>query len=265
MSKRVVVNGACGRMGQTVVKTIVEDTDSRLVGACDKDNIGQDVFEVTGIQGSGVVIDGDLEGIIADNHPDVVIDFTTPAVVMDNIRTVLGAGIDIIVGTTGITDEDQEEIKTLVEKYDATALIVPNFALGAVLLMEFARKAAVYFEDVEIIELHHDQKLDAPSGTALKTAELIGEKLKQDQDKQSPKTIEEIKGVRGGTRSGIPIHSIRLPGLVAHQEVIFGGEGQSLTLRHDSYNRSSFMPGIRLALDQIDNLSGLVYGLENLL
>ncbi|MFW5992099.1 MAG: 4-hydroxy-tetrahydrodipicolinate reductase, partial [Halanaerobiaceae bacterium] len=142
-----------------------------------------------------------------------------------------------------------------------------NFALGAILMMKYAADAAKYLNDVEIIELHHDQKVDAPSGTAIKTAELIKNQLNQNQQKQEDNVeeIEKIPGARGGEESGINIHSIRLPGLVAHQEVIFGTEGQTLKIRHDSYNRKSFMPGVKIALDKIDKIQGLVYGLEKLL
>lgn len=170
----------------------------------------------------------------------------------------------MIVGTTGITEVDLENIEKMARDNKANILIAPNFALGAVLMMQFAAEAAKYFSNVEIIELHHDQKVDSPSGTAIKTAELLNQKRDTMRDSELDE-IEKISGARGADAEGVKIHSVRLPGLVAHQEVIFGGEGQTLLIRHDSYNRKSFMPGVKLALDKIDQISGLVYGLEHLL
>ena len=267
MSKKVLVSGACGRMGQEVVKTVVEDTEDKLVGAFDKKNTGQDILDSLGLDDSHCcecIINNDLEDTIQETDPDVIIDFTSPKVVMDNIKIGLSHQVHMIIGTTGITEGDQKEIKNLCRENNVNALIAPNFAIGAVLLMKFSAEAAKYMDDVEIIELHHDQKIDAPSGTAIKTAELI-QNNKTDSDKQSPDQIEKLDGARGGVKDGLHIHSVRLPGLVAHQEVIFGGEGQSLTLRHDSYDRKSFMPGVRLALNNIYEIEGLVYGLENIM
>ena len=265
MTKKVLVNGACGRMGQEVVKTVVKETEEELIGAYDKTNVGDNILDIVGIEGKTVLINDDLEEIIDQKQPDVIIDFTSPKVVMDNIKTGLGKGVHMIVGTTGITETDLKIIKDLTETHEANALIVPNFAIGAVLLMEFSREAAKYFEDVEIIELHHDQKMDAPSGTSVKTAELINENLEKSNKNEDQEYIEKIDGVRGGNKEDVHIHSVRLPGLVAHQEVIFGGEGQSLTLRHDSYDRKSFMPGVKLALDKIEEIDGMLYGLEKIM
>ncbi|HHU93209.1 MAG TPA: 4-hydroxy-tetrahydrodipicolinate reductase [Halanaerobiaceae bacterium] len=264
MKKRVLVNGACGRMGQEVVKTIVLERDDLLVGVCDQVNIGRNLMDLLGLEAEELIIKGDLRQLIEETRPDVIIDFTTPTVVMDNIRIGLASGVDMIVGTTGITEVDLESIDKLARENKANILIAPNFALGAVLMMRFAAEAAKYIYDVEIIELHHDQKLDSPSGTAIKTAELIKQNRKEMRVIEQEE-IEKITGARGADAEGIKIHSVRLPGLVAHQEVIFGAEGQSLSIRHDSYNRKSFMPGVKLALDKIDQISGLVYGLEHLL
>ncbi|MFW6306484.1 MAG: 4-hydroxy-tetrahydrodipicolinate reductase [Bacillota bacterium] len=264
MSKRVIVNGALGRMGQEVVKTVTTETEDIIVGVCDRENIGQDIMDLLSLEGEEVIINNNLEETIKNTNPDVVIDFTTPSVVMENINIGLSNGINMIVGTTGITDVDLKLIKKLTEENNVNALIVPNFAVGAILMMRFAQEAAKYMDDVEIIELHHDQKVDSPSGTAIKTAELIKENRRKNCKKQLEE-IEKIPGARGADADGIKIHSVRLPGLVAHQEVIFGAEGQSLLLKHDSYNRKSFMPGVRLALDNILKIDGLVYGLENIL
>jgi len=263
MPKRVVVNGACGRMGKEVVKTVVNDTEDNLVGVFDKINVGENINSIIDIDKKNeCIIKDDLNEVINNSDPDVIIDFTTPEIIMENIKTGLTNGIHMIVGTTGITDTDLEEINKLTNNNDVNALIVPNFALGAVLLMKFCTEAAQYMEDAEIIELHHDQKIDAPSGTAIKTAELINQNRAGNETQNQ---IEKIAGARGENKNGIHIHSVRLPGLVAHQEVIFGGEGQALTIRHDSYNRKSFMPGVKMALDKITEIDGLVYGLENIM
>ncbi|MFP4016235.1 MAG: 4-hydroxy-tetrahydrodipicolinate reductase [Halanaerobiales bacterium] len=264
MGKRVVVNGAFGRMGQEVVKSVVNETCYELVGVCDQSNVGKDIMKLLALDHESLLIKGNLLDTIKETDPDVIVDFTTPSVVMENIKTGLENSINMIVGTTGITDVDLKNIREMTEKYDVNALIVPNFAIGAILMMRFAAEAARYLPDVEIIELHHDQKVDSPSGTAIKTADLINNNRK----KGSKKTVQEIEkmpGARGTDTEGVHIHSVRLPGLVAHQEVLFGAEGQTLLIKHDSYNRKSFMPGVRLALEKIDQISGLVYGLENLL
>lgn len=264
MKKRIIVNGACGRMGQEVVKTIVLEREDILVGVCDRINVGKNIMELLALDAEKLIIKDDLEGLIKETRPEVIIDFTTPTVVMENIRIGLSNGVNMIVGTTGITEVDLEIIEKMARENKANILIAPNFALGAVLMMRFAAEAARYFPAVEIIELHHDQKLDSPSGTAIKTAELINKNRKEDRGSEKEE-IEKLSGARGADAEGVKIHSVRLPGLVAHQEVIFGGEGQTLLIRHDSYNRKSFMPGVKLALDRITDISGLVYGLEHLL
>ncbi|MFW6279184.1 MAG: 4-hydroxy-tetrahydrodipicolinate reductase [Bacillota bacterium] len=265
MGKDVLISGACGKMGREVVKTVVEDTESTAVAAFDKQKVGTDIVSELGLEGPECLVYDDLSKAIEETNPEVIIDFTSPEIVVQNIKTGLSNGVHMIVGTTGITEVDMKKIKNWSQEYGKNALIVPNFALGAVLLMEFAARAGEYFNDVEIIELHHDQKLDAPSGTSLKTAEVINERKERKESSKKEDHIEKLSGVRGGNKDGINIHSVRLPGLVAHQEVIFGGEGQSLKIRHDSYDRKSFMPGVRLALDKIDSIRGVVYGLEKIL
>ncbi len=265
MNKRVLVNGALGRMGKEVVRKVVNDSNYLLVGACDLKNKGEDILKLLDLKGPEVIIQDDLLTGIRTTKPDVIIDFTTPGIVMDNIETGLSQGVDMIVGTTGITEVDLKEIDKLAADNKTNILIVPNFAIGAVLMMRFAVEAARYLSDVEIVELHHDQKIDAPSGTAMKTAELIASQRDEYREGNRIDEIEKLPGSRGGDKDGIRIHSLRLPGLVAHQEVIFGAEGQSLKIRHDSYNRSSFMPGVKVALEKIDKLNGLVYGLEKVL
>mgnify|MGYP000014396507 CR=1 FL=1 len=261
---RVLVSGCCGRVGQEVVKMVMKDAHMQLVGAVDQNQIGKDIGVVVGADAAGVPVEGNLAEAIANRKPQVMVDFTTPAVVMNNIRTAIGAGVHVVVGTTGISQSDLEEIRGLCAVHGANALIAPNFAVGALLMMRFAAMAAKYFSQVEIIELHHDRKLDAPSGTSIKTAEMIlaarGEAAERSVGEE-----EKIKGVRGGEMNGVHLHSVRLPGLIAHQEVIFGGEGQILTIRHDSLSRESFMPGVALAVKKIMDRPGLTYGLEHFL
>ena len=261
--KKIVVSGALGKMGQEVVKLVDRTEEFELVGAVDVDKIGEDINEVLNLEESSAEISDNLAATLEQVEVDTVVDFTTPQIIMDNIRTVSEAGINMVVGTTGITEADLSEVEELTEQNNNNVIIAPNFAIGAILMMEFSKKAAKFLDDVEIIEQHHDAKLDAPSGTAIKTAELIEENLTAKED--SCEEIEKLAGARGAEKDGINIHSVRLPGLVAHQEVLFGGEGQTLKLRHDSINRRSFMPGVKLAINKIDGIDGLVYGLDNLI
>lgn len=259
---RVVVCGACGRMGQETATAVASAEDMELVAVCDAQQIGPYSSDIVGTNGIELQVQESLAKVIHQSSPQVVVDFTSPTAVMANVRTVLSAGISAVVGTTGITPEGLKEIEMLAKQYSTSAVIVPNFAIGAVLMMKFAAEAAQYLPAVEIIELHHDKKLDSPSGTALKTAEMIAEGREQELGNREP--------VAGGAgrefeSQGVKIHCVRLPGLVAHQEVIFGGQGQTLTIRHDSIDRTSFMPGVLLAIRKSQQVKGLIYGLENIL
>ncbi|ADG82253.1 dihydrodipicolinate reductase [Thermincola potens JR] len=260
----MVVNGACGRMGREVVEAVYREPDMELVGAIDIRNNGFDIGPLVGLEPTGVLVVRNLNKLLQETDVDVVVDFTGPDTVYKNMKTVLENKVNLVVGTTGILPEQLEEIKKIAEAQGLGVLIAPNFAIGAVLMMKFAAQAARYLPHVEIIELHHDQKLDAPSGTALKTAELIQQNravFRQGHINE----YEKISGVRGGEFEGMRIHSIRLPGLIAHQEVIFGGLGQTLTIRHDSLNRESFMPGVILSIRKVMDMKGVIYGLENLI
>ena len=261
--KNIVVSGALGKMGQEVVKLVDRKDDFNLVGAVDVDKNGENIQDVLNLTDENAEISNNLTKTLQKSSVDAVVDFTTPQVIMDNIRTACELGVDMVVGTTGITEADLAEVKELTAEKNNKVIIAPNFAIGAILMMEFSKKAAKFLDDVEIIEQHHDGKLDAPSGTAIKTAELIEENLAAAEDEVEE--IEKLKGARGAEKGDINIHSVRLPGLVAHQEVIFGGEGQTLKLRHDSINRRSFMPGVALAIQKLDEISGVVYGLDNLI
>ena len=255
MSIRVIIAGFKGKMGQAACQMVLADPALDLVAVIDPSE------KVDSWQGVPVYNDKEtLIGISAD----VWVDFTTPAVAYENTRFALEHGFAPVVGTTGFTSQEIEELKELSRSKGLGGLIAPNFALGAVLLMQFAAQAAKYFPNVEIIELHHDKKKDAPSGTAIKTAELMAQVRESIQQGASDEE-ELIAGARGANFDGMRIHSVRLPGLVAHQEVIFGNQGEGLTLRHDSYDRSSFMTGVNLGIKEVVKRHELVYGLEHLL
>lgn len=259
----VLVNGACGRMGQAVLKAVQEADDLQLVGAVDIHG-GADCGELVGLPKNNVRVETDLAAALERIKPEVMIDFTRPDVVFDNVMTALKAKVSPVVGTTGLSEEQKAEIRKLAEANATSAFIAPNFAIGAVLMMVMAKQAAKYMPEVEIIELHHDNKLDAPSGTAVQTAAMIAE-VRAAHKQGHPEEKEKIAGARGADYEGMHIHSVRLPGYVAHQEVIFGGLGQTLTIRHDSLNRESFMPGVVLAAQKVRTLTGLTIGLDKLL
>ena len=259
----VIVNGACGRMGQAVLKAVQEADGLELVGAVDIKG-GADTGSLVGLSANGILVETDLEALLARKKPEVMVDFTRPDVVFGNVMTALAHKTSPVVGTTGLSDEQKAEIAKAAEANDTPAFIAPNFAIGAVLLMVMSLQAAKYMPDVEIIELHHDKKLDAPSGTAIQTAAMIAE-VRKAHKQGNPDEFEKLEGARGADYEGMHIHSVRLPGYVAHQEVIFGGLGQTLTIRHDSMNRESFMPGVVLAAKKVRSLKGLTVGLDKLL
>lgn len=263
----VAVVGACGRMGKEIVKGILNRENLQLVAAVDIREVGRDIGEIIGGKPVGIPVNDDLVTSLKKSNAQVAVDFTHPSVTFDNVKVMLECGVAPVVGTTGWTPEKVKAIDRLAKRKKLPAIIAPNFAIGAVLMMKFAMEAAKYFDKVEIIELHHDGKADAPSGTALRTAELILKALSKPFPEPKVKQPEVmLEGVLGGEIDGIRIHSVRLPGLVAHQEVIFGTVGQILTIRHDSFSRESFVPGVLLAVEKVLSLPpGVVFGLENLL
>ena len=261
---KVVVSGALGKMGLETVKAVLNDNELKLIGLVDIKGEGQSLSSLSAVKGCDLPVNNDLSRVIKLYKPDVLIDFTNPQSVYSNARIALQNDVNCVLGTTGLNDMEIEQLAILSNKKNKGVAIIPNFAIGAVLMMKFAREAAKYFTEVEIIELHHDQKVDAPSGTAIKTAEMIRENL-QFKAPRNLKEYEKIAGSRGGDDDGIRIHSIRLPGLVANQEVIFGGPGQTLIIRHDSIDRSSFMPGVVMAVKKILQIKGLVQGMEELM
>ena len=246
MTINVAVLGAKGRMGAETVKAISAASDLNLVAQIDiGDSIDQ--LKTSGAQ--------------------VVVDFTHPDAVMKNLEFAINNGIHVVVGTTGFDEKKLNDVKSWLAKNPSVgAVIAPNFGLGAVLTMQFAAKAARFFESVEIVELHHPDKADAPSGTAARTAELITEARKKSARPAMPdKTSSGLTGARGAKVGDVPIHSVRLRGLVAHQEVLLGDQGETLSIRHDSIDRSGFMPGVVLAVREVGKRPGLTFGLEHLM
>jgi 4-hydroxy-tetrahydrodipicolinate reductase len=267
----VVVNGAAGKMGREVVKAVAGAADMTLVGAIERDPQynGQDVGEVAGCGELEVPIVTDLQAMLVmaaqERQPAVMVDFTHPDSVYDNVRSAIAYGVRPVVGTTGLSPEQIQDLAEFADKASMGAAIIPNFSIGMVLLQQAAVQASQYFDHVEIIELHHNQKADAPSGTAIQTAQLL-EEFGKPYNPPSVEETEKMPGARGTkTQDGIRIHSVRLPGLIAHQEVIFGAPGQIYTLRHDTSDRSSFMPGVLLTIRKVIQLKSLIYGLEKLL
>ena len=262
---RVLVVGACGKMGREVVKAVNSQDNMELVGAVDIVNDGVDIGSIVLNKEIGVKVQTDLQSAIDAVKPDVAIDFTQPAVIFNNAKIFIKNKVRPVVGTTGLSDEQINELKKLSEENNVSALIAPNFTIGAVLMMMFAQKAAKYFDNAEIIELHHNQKKDAPSGTAVKTAQLMSS-VKESFTKNNCAEKEIIAGSRGGSSySDIHIHSVRMPGYIASQEVLFGAAGQVMTIRHDSMDRECYMSGVMLAVNHVMNNSGFVYGLDNIL
>jgi 4-hydroxy-tetrahydrodipicolinate reductase len=260
---RVLVSGAWGRMGRQVVAAICEAEDMELVGTVDPAGVGHCASEIAG-SSLATPISGQLGVALEELRPDVMVDFTVPAVVMDNLEAAITRKVPCVVGTTGFSPTDLQVVETMCRKNDTPALIAPNFSIGANLMMRFATEAARSFEYAEIIEHHHEKKVDSPSGTAMRTAQLMAE-AREEAFATVPTEVEKAPGSRGGECFGIQVHATRMPGYVADQEVILGGPGERLIIHHVSIGRECFMPGILLAVRKVRGLSGLVYGLEHIL
>ena len=239
----ILINGYKGRMGSETVKAIEKDENFKIVAKIDKDD--------------------NLISSIINSKAQVVVDFTNPGCVYENTRCIIQQGACPVIGTSGLKNEEINKLMRISKEKKRGGIIAPNFAIGAILMMKFASAAAKHFSDVEIIELHHNRKIDFPSGTSVKTANLIkNSRLNQSNENKLKETFSQTRGTEV---DGVKIHSVRLEGLIAHQEVIFGGYGQSLIIRHDSFNRESFMPGVCLACKKVLELNQLVYGLENII
>lgn len=244
MPIRVLVNGAKGRMGRQVVAAVTADPDTELVAQTD--------------------LGDDLAGTLAATRTQVVVDFTHPSCANDNARAIIETGVHPVIGTTGFTAEQIAALQAQAERQALGGLIAPNFAIGAVLMMRFAAEAARFLPHVEIIELHHDGKAEAPSGTAIRTAEQIAA-TRPEAPPPETESKELAPGARGTSGYPVPIHSVRLPGHLAHQEVILGGLGEALRIRHDSISRECFLPGVMMAVKKVQGLNRLYYGLDQIL
>lgn len=267
----VLVNGAAGKMGREVIKAVAQAPDLVLFGAIDRNPafMGQDAGEVAGCDPLEVPITNEFEPMLAltsqERQLGVMVDFTHPDSVYDNIRAAIAYGVRPVVGTTGLSPDKIQELAEFADKASTGCLMIPNFSIGMVLLQQAAIQASQYFDHVEILELHHNQKADAPSGTALQTAQLLAG-LGKTYNPAVVAESEKLPGARGSVaEDGIRIHSVRLPGLIAHQEVIFGAPGEIYTLRHDTSDRACYMPGVLLAIRKVIELKSLVYGLEKIL
>lgn len=242
MAIKILINGAFGRMGQMTSQGISNNPDFELVGQTGREY--------------------DLAKSIADSGADVVIDFTSADSAFENATTIIKSKVHPVIGTSGLTLDQVKKLQEMCAKENLGGIVAPNFSIGALLMMRYAKEIVRYMPRVEIIEMHHDQKVDSPSGTAVRSAEILSQAIEMSPIKESKETL---KGARGADYHGVAIHSIRLPGLLAHQQIIFGELGETLTLRHDSIDRQCFMPGIELACKKVMGLKQLVYGLENVL
>ncbi len=271
----VLVSGALGKMGSEVVNSVLNSPDCELVAAIDtnKKNNGENISQLLNLKKSEVFVSNDLEGSLCSISQDyrnekikpVLVDFTHPDSVYENTRSAIAYGISPVVGTTGLTPSQINDLAMFAQKANIGCAIIPNFSVGMVLLQQAASVAAKFYDNIELIEMHHNQKADSPSGTCIKTAEMIEEYPKK-YNQSLVRETESLKGVRGGVRdSGLNIHSIRLPGLLAHQVVIMGSPGETYTIKHDTIDRKAYMPGVLQAIRKIGKFDSLIYGLEKLI
>ncbi|HEY9677638.1 MAG TPA: 4-hydroxy-tetrahydrodipicolinate reductase [Drouetiella sp.] len=269
---KVVIAGVNGRMGRASVQAIRSNAEFELVGAFGSDKasyVGSDVYKLAGVADSGsagILVSNDFSDSVSARKPDALLDFTNKAeIALANAKRAIELGIRPVIGTSGISKESLEELSQLSSSSKIGAMVIPNFSVGAVLMMEFARQAACIFQNVEVVELHHTKKLDAPSGTAMHTLN----KMAETGNKFNPQMVQEkelMPGARGAKNdANIRVHSLRLPGLISHQEVLFGSDGELLTIKHDSFNTSCFSKGILLALKSVCELDRLVVGLDSVL
>jgi 4-hydroxy-tetrahydrodipicolinate reductase len=265
----VIVAGATGKMGRETIKAIAQCHDMVLIGATGRTYLGEDIGEVIGIEPLEIPVTNDLEVLLAQGAQEkqwaVMVDFTHPSLVYEHIRSAIAYGVRPVIGTTGLSMAQLRDLEIFADKASMGCVIVPNFSIGMVLLQQAAIAACQYYEHAEIIELHHNRKADAPSGTAIQTAHLLSE-LGKTFNSALVQENEQIPGARGAKiGENLRIHSIRLPGLIAHQEVIFGALGETYSLRHDTSDRLCYMPGVLLAIRKVIGLKNLIYGLEKLL
>ncbi|NNN14861.1 MAG: 4-hydroxy-tetrahydrodipicolinate reductase [Acidimicrobiaceae bacterium] len=263
---KVAVLGAGGKMGSTVAQTVIAQPDLKLVAVVDPRLSGIEFEHATGVSGSGLSISGDISEIVRSGA-DVVVDFTTAASAFENLKYCASHGISAVVGTTGLDQTKMDELDRAFIDADRGCIVAANFAIGAILMMRFAEIAAGFFETAEVLEMHHETKIDAPSGTAIATARRIASAKLVGGSSFLPDSTENslFEGARGADVDGVRVHSMRIRGAIAHQEVVFGTMGQSLSIRHDSYDRSSFMPGLIIAIRGIQSVRGVMAGIDRLI
>lgn len=262
--KKIVMFGICGKMGTSISRELIKEEEIKLVGGLDIKNAGADIGEFLIGEKTGYRIydsRDDIKGL----NPEIIIDFTSADVAYKNISWAIDNNINIIVGTTGLSKDDLSNIEKKALKARSKTLIVPNFSIGAVIMIKISKMISKYFDNCEIIELHHDKKNDAPSGTSIFSAEEIGKCRNFNESRLKEDENEIIESSRGGFVGGVHVHSVRLPGLLAHQNIIFGTKGQTLSIKHDSLDRSSFYPGIMLAINNLDKLQNYTFGLDKLI
>jgi 4-hydroxy-tetrahydrodipicolinate reductase len=260
---RVLVSGAFGRMGRFVVRAVTEARDMELVAAVDPAGVGHSLGEILATD-DPTPLSGHLAGSLEEHTPDVMVDFTVPSVVMDNLEAALTRRVPCVVGTTGFSATDLQVVAAMCQRHETPCVIAPNFSIGANLMMLFSAQAAARFDYAEIIERHHENKVDSPSGTALKTAQMMAQAREEAFCSVSTE-VDKAPGSRGGVAEGVTVHAVRMPGYVADQEVVLGGLGERLVISHVSISRECFMPGVLLAVRRVRKLSGLTHGLEHLL
>lgn len=259
---RIVIHGAMGRVGRQMVSGLAPSPEVEIVGVVDK-GVTQEYLPEPGAS-KLIPLSSDLENIVEKTHPQVVVDFTTREATMFAVDVAVNHGVNLVIGTTGLSSDDLVQIDKVSIANNVGTIVAPNFATGAVLMIHMARLAARFFDYAEIVEMHHEKKADAPSGTAISTAKAMAESKGSPFDYSKPER-ETIAGSRGSEVDGIAIHSVRMPGLFAHQEVILGSMGQRLTIRHDTVGRECYIPGVLLAIKKVVGTKGLTYGLEALL
>lgn len=261
---RVAVFGICGKMGQAMARELIREKDVQVVAGFDNLHTGQDIGTFLNMGPTGARIYDSYEKI-KQASVDTIVDFTRADICLQTISWAIDNSINIVVGTTGIKKSDLESIKKRASRTDCKVLIAPNFSIGAVIMVKLSGLIARYFDNCEIIEMHHDKKQDAPSGTAISTSEVIADSMKFNNQRLKDFEAETVESSRGGFINGIHTHSIRLPGLLAHQKVMFGAKGQTFTLSHDSIDRAAFYPGVIMALRNLDKLGNYTYGLDKLI
>jgi len=261
---KVAVTGALGRMGREVVQALTPGEGFEIVAAIDRNGEGKRLRDEVGPNVPDLVVESKLGAALDRTQPDVLVDFTIHSAALAHGLSALKRGISPVIGTTGLKSDEINELRLESKEQKVPGIYAPNFALGAVLMVRFAEMAAKWMPDVEVIELHHEQKLDAPSGTALLTAERI-DAARSKPALERPDQLIKVPGARGALAHHVHVHSVRLPGLLAHQEVIFGGKGETLRIQHDSYSRTSFMEGVKLCCREVRSLEGFVVGMDRIL